>query len=545
MKNKFFTSLKLLSIMTVAIILIGCPGAKRDELEYYRGKVDSLRTLVNNFVIDYNKLKLESYLENQPFLVVSLYQKYNPLFNQEDINLINNLLKLEQRPERIDRLERLKVFIYEKIVEKETAGLRDRIELTKYFINYPAKSGSAKYDELEKVLSEEPFQNRRKNIYNSNERFFEDLRRINLKLFSSRKETIIDSLNFGSYKQFAAMVRQENLDKFYQTVQDFVASTNDFYFQQLYELLRTKRVTYDKLFYYDMPFLTRDVKLAKYFKADSLKDIFTRTYYNCGIKIDSLQNLKIDYISSKAKKSKELKNIRTTGFEINIPYENILYINLVGGCENYEATFSESAKLFPAIFSKEKIFEFNHFGGDLIPLTMSNLFANILNESEYLNSNIFHSNKLTSEFLKLRAFKKLYAVRKLCADFIVEYLMIDSIQTDIDSLAQIYNSILGYNITSGDKLRLFSTLNDYFLEADLLKAIFVEAMMKTKIREKYGANWFNSSELSNYLNKFLERGRFLSKDKFLVEIGYYDLDPRFFFNEIIAINEKAKSIRYR
>lgn len=531
--------------MIVAIILIGCPGAKRDELEYYRGKVDSLRTLVNNFVIDYNKLKLESYLENQPFLVVSLYQKYNPLFNQEDINLINKLLKLEQRPERIDRLERLKVFIYEKIVEKETAGLRDRIELTKYFINYPAKSGSAKYDELEKVLSEEPFQNKRKNIYNSNERFFEDLRRINLKLFSARKEIIIDSLNFGSYKQFASMVRQENLDKFYQTVQDFVASTNDFYFQQLYELLRTKRVTYDKLFYYDMPFLTRDVKLAKYFKADSLKDIFTRTYYNCGIKIDSLQNLKIDYISSKVKKSKELKNIRTTGFEINIPYENILYINLVGGCENYEATFSESAKLFPAIFSKEKIFEFNHFGGDLIPLTMSNLFANILNESEYLNSNIFHSNKLTSEFLKLRAFKKLYAVRKLCADFIVEYLMIDSIQTDIDSLAQIYNLILGYNITSGDKLRLFSTLNDYFLEADLLKAIFVEAMMKTKIREKYGTNWFNSSELSNYLNKFLERGRFLSKDKFLVEIGYYNLDPRFFFNEIIAINEKAKMIRQR
>ncbi len=122
MKNKikFISSSILLLIITINFL--GCPGAKRDELEFYRSKVDSLRTLVNNFVIDYNKLKLESYLESQPFLISNIYQKYNPLFNQEDINLINNLLKLEQRPERIDRLERLKVFIYEKIVEKGTAG---------------------------------------------------------------------------------------------------------------------------------------------------------------------------------------------------------------------------------------------------------------------------------------------------------------------------------------------------------------------------------------------------------------------------------------
>ncbi len=93
---------------------------------------------------------------------------------------------------------------------------------------------------------------------------------------------------------------------------------------------------------------------------------------------------------------------------------------------------------------------------------MKNLFANLLDENKFLYSNFFHSNRLTSEFLKLRSFKKLFTARKLCADFIVEYLMIDSIQTNPDSLVQIYSSILGYELTSGDKIRLFSTINDYY-----------------------------------------------------------------------------------
>lgn len=545
MKNKIKNISLSILLLALSINFLGCPGSKRDELEYYRSKVDSLRTLVNSFVVDYNKLKQESYLDNQPFLISNLYQKYTPLFNQEDINLINNLLKLEQRPERIDRLERLKVFIYEKIVEKETAGLHDRIELTKYFINYPSKSGNAKYDELEKVLANEPNQQRRKYLYNSNERFFEDLQRAMLKLIMVRKEIIIDSLHFGSYKQFASMVRQEDLDKFYQTVKDFISSTNDYYYEQLYELLRLKNFSQNKFYAYDFPFLTRDSKLAKFFRGDSLKQIFVRTYYNCGINIDSLQNLKINFITTSKKKSKEFKNLATIGFEINIPNENILYINQADGCENYELAFLESAKLFPAIFSTESIFEFNYFGGDLIPLTIGNLFSNLLNENEFLNSNIFHSNRLTSEFLKIRSFKKLYTVRKLCADFIVEYLMIDSLQTNPDSLLQIYSSILGYNLTSGDKFRLFTTIDDYYLEADILKSIFVEAMMKTKIREKYGSSWFNNSSLKNYLLKFINRGRFLTKDKFLIEIGYYDLDPRFFFNEIISMREKSKTLRQR
>jgi hypothetical protein len=545
MKNKIFLVSYFILIAFVFISFLGCPGAKRDELEFYRTKVDSLRNFVNSFIVDYNRMKYKSYIENQPFFVSELYHQYGNLFNQEDINLINNLLKLEQRPERVDRLERLKVFIYEKIVEKQTAGILDRYKLVKHYINYPSKKGNLKLDDLDELLSQEPNARKRKYLYNTNERFFDDLQRINLKLLRERTAVIIDTLHFNSYKQFASMVRQEDLSTFYKTVNDFISSTNDYYFSQLYELLRSKKFAAENLFAYDIPYLLTDTRLEKSFRSDSLKKVFLETYNTLNFKLDSLPNLKIELIDTKQKKSKLDVNLRSKGFEISIPDENYLIINQKGTQNNYELVFSEATKLFPSLFTTEKIFEFNYFGGDIIPLTYKNLFSNLFNESEFVNQKFFHSNKLTSEFLKLRSFRNLYLVRKLCADFIVEYMMIDSLQTDPDSLVQIYNSILGYNLTGGDKLRLFLSLNDYYYEADLLKSIFIEALMKTRIREKFGAEWFKNPELNQYLLKFIERGRFLTKDKFLVAIGYYNLDPRFFFNEIISMKEKSKLIRQR
>ncbi|MGB9665028.1 MAG: hypothetical protein ACPL25_08935 [Ignavibacteria bacterium] len=540
MKNKIL----LFSISTLLLMIItGCPGAKRDELEFYRSQVDSLRNVISNFVIEYNQLKYESSLQNRPFLVSNLYKKYGKTFSQNDINLINNLLKLEQRPERIERLERLKVFIYEKIVEKETSSLCDQIEIIKDEISFNTKKGTFKFDNLTEYLSFEPNNRVRRILYNSNIKILEELQKLQIKLFEARKKLIKDSLHFNSYLQFASMIRQENLSQFYSMINNFITSTNDFYFEQLYELLRTQKYSQDNFFSPDIYFLTRDKRYDKFFKSDSLKNIFIKTFYNIGFKIDSLQNLQITFEQRDKRKQKEFSPIKTSGYTIRIPGQSYLRIDLANGCESYTKAFGECGKLLPEIFTTEETFEIKYLGDDLIPLTFGNLYANLFDDENYLSENIYNSSKSISGYLKQRSFKKLFNVRKLCADFIVEYLFIDSIQTNPDSLVQIYNSILGYNLTEGDKARLFLSLNDYLNEVEQLNAIFIEAMIKTRIREKFGEKWFRNPELKNYLMNFVTKGRKLSKDKFLVEIGYYNLDPIFFFNEVISLSEKSKLLR--
>lgn len=542
MKNRI---LIIVSSSLILINLLGCPGAKRDELEFYRGQVDSLKNVISNFVIEYNQLKYESYVQNQPFLISNLYKKYDKTFSQNDIDLINNLLKLEQRPERIERLERLKVFIYEKIVEKETAQLRDQIERLKNEITFSTRKGKFKLDDLKEYLANESNPRLRKSVYNSNLNSLENLQKLQIQLLEKRKKIILDSLNFGSYLQFASMIRQEDLSKFYSTVNDFISSTNDFYFQQLYELLRIQRYSQDYFNSSDIYSLTKDPRYERYFKSDSLQSIFLRTFYQIGFKIDSLPNLQIAYEHRDKRKAKLILPLKTRGFTIRIPEQSNLILDLANGCESYYEAFSECGKLLPELFTKNEFFEIKYFGGDVIPLTFSNLFGNLLDEEKFLEDNLFNSSRVISNFLKQRSFNKLFNVRKLCADFIVEYLMIDSSQTNPDSLIQIYNSILGFNLLPGDKARLFLSLNDYFAEVEQLNAIFTEAMMKTRIREKFGNDWFKNSDLRTYLMNFFTKNRELSKDKFLVEIGYYNLDPRFFFNEVISLKEKSKILRQR
>lgn len=537
----------LIMLFSIPIIFsfLGCPGAKRDELEYYRSQVDSLRNVVSNFVIEFNQLKYESYLQNKPFLISDLYKKYKNTFTQKDIDLINSLLKLEQRPERIDRLERLKVFIYEKIVEKATSQLYDQIENLKGDISFSTRKGNFNLENLNNYFASETNNRFRKNVYNANQKELESLQKLQIKLFEERKKIILDSLNFQSYLQFASMVRQENLEKYYVLLNNFISSTNDLYFQQLYDLLRTQKYSQDYLFASDIYYFTNDQRYEKYFKADSLKNIFLTTFYNLGIKIDSLQNLQIQFVQLDKRERKNVLQNKTAGFAIRIPEQVYLNIHLTDGCKSYSNALGECGKVLPEVFNSEKFFEVKYFGGDLLPLTFKNLFSNLLDEEKYLESNFFKSPKLISDYLKQRSFKKLYNVRKLCADFIVEYLMIDSSQTDRDSLVQIYNSILGYNLTPGDKVRMFASLNDYFAEVEQLNAIFTEAMIKTRIREKFGEEWFKVTGLRDYLMNFFSKGRKLTKDKFLVEFGYYNLDPRFFFNEVISLREKSKTIRQR
>ncbi len=536
-------TLQIVFFLLLLIVFIGCPGAKRDELEYYRSEVDSLRNVISNFVFEYNQLKYESSIQNKPFLVSNLYKKYGKTFSQNDIDLINNLLKLEQRPERIERLERLKIFIYEKIVEKETSSLRDKIEMMKDEILFSTSKGNYKIENLNEYLAYEPNKKSRKSVYNSNINNLEELQRLQIKLFEARKKIIKDSLHFNSYLQFTSMVRQENLSQFYSMINNFISSTNDFYFEQLYELLRTQKYSQDNFFSPDVYFLIRDKRSDKFFKSDSLKNIFIKTFYNIGFKIDSLQNLQIIFEQRDRRKQKDLSPLKTAGYTLRIPEQSYLHIDLANGCESYSKAIGECGKLLPEVFTTEESFEIKYFGGDVVPLIFANLFTNLLDDEKYLSENIFNSSRAISGYLKQRSFKKLFTVRKMCADFIVEYLMIDSTQTNPDSLVKIYNSILGYNLTDGDKARLFLSLNDYLLEVEQLNSIFVEAMMKTRIREKFGENWYKNPGLKDYLMSFLTKGRKLSKDKFLVEVGFYNLDPRFFFNEVISLNEKSKTLR--
>lgn len=539
MKIKTKTPLIFLLLLTT-ILFLGCPGSKRDELEFYRSKVDSLRNAINDFVVEVNHIKYEAYRENKPLQLSKVYRKYKNLFSQHDIDLINNLRNLEQRAERIERLERLKVFIYEKIVEKETINLLDQINQLKHELKYHVGSSAFPYCKLTEILSKEQNANKRKRLYLNHTSLLKKIQELNLELLKARERVIIDSLNFNSYNQFAGMIRQEDLNTFARISNDFIQTTNEYYCNQLYELLRINRIPQEKFFAYDVPYITTNQRVEKYFRSDSLYNIFLRTFYQMGITIDSLEYLKINQLPFNKKSGISKINICSNGNTLFIPEQSYLTISLDAGSSNFKRILFESGKILPLISTNEKSFELKYFYREIIPLTFGNFFANLIDEPLYLSENLITSKKQLNNFIKLQSFKKLFEARKLCADFLVELYLQDTLKSHPDTLINLCKNVLGFNITELDKYKLYFTIDDYYYEIELLKSLFLESMLKTKTREKFGDIWFKNPSVNNYLNDFFKKSTSYNADKFLVDIGYYFLDPRFFFNEIISMNEKAR-----
>lgn len=536
-KNKT-TSIFLLFLTT--ILFLGCPGSKRDELEFYRSKVDSLRNVINDFVIEVNHIKYEAYRENKPIQLSNVYRKYKNLFSQHDIDLINNLRKLEQRAERIERLERLKVFIYEKIVEKETIHLLDQINHLKHELKYQAGSSVFPYCKLTDLLSKEQNANKRKKLYLNHTSLFKKIQDLNLELLRERERIIIDSLNFNSYNQFAGMILQEDVNTFAKIANDFIQTTNEYYYNQLYELLRINRIPQEKFFAYDVPFITTNLRIEKLFRSDSLYNIFITTFYQMGITIDSLEYLKIYQLPFDKKKGISKINLCPEGHTLFIPEKNYLTMPLDPGSSNLKKIFFETGKLLPLINTTEKSLELKYFYRETIPLTFGNFFANLIDEPLYLNRILNAPLKQLNNFIRLQSFKKLFEARRLCADFLVELYLQDTLKSHPDTFINFYKNILGFNTTEIDIYKFYFTIDDYYYEVELLKSLFLESMLKTKTREKFGDEWFKNPSVNNYLNDFFKKSTSYNADQFLIDIGYYFLDPRFFFNEIITMNEKAR-----
>lgn len=533
-KNRIQQRIRLITILSISVLFIGCPGSKRDELQFLRNQVDSLRTVVSNFIVEENLLKYNAYKEQKPYRSTLLYNKYKNLFSQKDIDLINSLLKLEQRPERVDRLERLKVFIYRRIVDKLTSQISDEIVKHIYNLVYKTRKGEIKDYELVNILSNEPNQLRRKKIYDSALDIYKEIKKLNEKLIEAQKKVILDSLRFNNFMQFAAMVQQYDLVKFYNTVNNFIKSTDEVYFDLLYELQRINGFNSNKFYSYDVPRICKNTRLEKYFNKDSLIGIWHRTFSEMNFNLDSIKNDQIIINSNNH------NTLPTKAFIINIPNENILFINPKNGSREYGILFSETTKFLASSSINSEFFEFKYFGSPTLDEIYSSTLNNLLDEPAWLKQTFNMSEKNINYFTKLKAFEKLYSIRRLSFQYLVEFLAIDSSFYDQKHFDEIFTSIIGFKPTETDYYISYTSLGDYLNEINQIKGLFIEAMLKTKIRDKFGNIWFNSKQLSEYFQDFWKEGKKITVDNFIQKMGYFEIDPRFFINEVISMRNYSK-----
>lgn len=530
MKNNIFSLVVLFVITIITLsIFMGCPGAKRDELEFLRSEVDSLRTDIKDFIVESNRLEFDNYVYGSKLNLNNLYKKSPHLFTIENINTLNALLKLEQRPERVDRLERLKVHVYSEIVKKATSKLSDKIENQMSSGLVHTDRGAIPFYNMRSLIANEPSQPKREKLFKSMNSIYKELNSDYRRLFQIRNKIILDSLGFKSFNQFGAMIRSENFNKFSKSIEGFINSTHDLYFVLLDDILRAHKLSRDNFYRYDVYRILRNDKFDKSFPKDSLISVWKSSLSAMGFEIDSMRNIVLDM------ENRPTKNPRAACFTIEVPTDIRISIKPIGGFDDYAALFHETGHALHYALTTEEFMEFQYLGNYTSSETYSFLFEHLLDEPGWLKNFLGMKDVDIKSFIKFRTFQRLYMARRYCAKFLYEYQLIDSINIAANKYSEILSTALGYKPHPSDKNFYLDDVDDFFYTVDYLRAWFIEAMFKTKLRELFGNDWFANKSLAEYLQDYFAAGQRFYIDKFVQKIGFIDLDPKFLANEINAM----------
>ncbi|MCX8010681.1 MAG: M3 family metallopeptidase, partial [Ignavibacteria bacterium] len=282
----------------------------------------------------------------------------------------------------------------------------------------------------------------------------------------------------------------------------------------------------DRFYRYDVPFILRNNRFDKYFKKDSLISIWKSSLASMGILIDSLKNIHLDL------EDRQNKNPRAACFPINIPDDIRMSVKPIGGFDDYSALFHESGHSLHYGLTKESALEYTYLGDNTVTETYAFLFEHLLDEPNWLRTNLKMKETEIKNFIKFRAFQRLYMVRRYCAKFLYELQLYDTLITAPQKYDELLSSTLGYKSTTSDKKLYLDDVDPFFYVVDYLRAWFIEAMFKTKLRELFGDDWYMNNSIKDYLSDFFQYGQKFTIDEFIQKIGFTDLDPKFLANEI-------------
>jgi hypothetical protein len=531
-KNNIFSIVVLILIITItSSIFFGCPGAKRDELEFLRSEVDSLRSDIKDFIVESKRLEFDNHVYGSKLNRTNLYKKSPHLYTIQNINTLNELLKLEQRPERVDRLARLKVYVYSEIVKKAASTLSDKIHNQKSSGLVYTERGAIPFFNIRSLIANEPSQLRRERLYKSMNSIYKELNSDYTRLYKTRNKIILDSLGFMSFNQFGAMIRSEDFNNFSISVDGFINSTNDLYFVLLDDILRSHKLTRDNFYRFDVYRILRNNKFDKNFVKDSLLSVWKRSFSAMGFEIDTMRNIILDM------ENRPTKNPRAASFSIEVPSDIRISIKPIGGFDDYAALFHETGHALHYALTTEELIEFQYLGNDTASETYSFLFEHLLDEPGWLKNFLGMKDSDIKTFIKLRTFQRLYMARRYCAKFLYEYQLMDSLNIAPNKYSDILSNVLGYKPHPSDKNFYLDDVDDFFYTVDYLRAWFIEAMFKTKLRELFGEEWYTNNALGKYFKDFFQYGQRYSIDEFVKKIGFIEIDPKFLSNEINSLRD--------
>ncbi|MEW5806964.1 MAG: M3 family metallopeptidase [Acidobacteriota bacterium] len=488
-------------------------------------KVDALRKDAEEFLIKQGEMGWKNWTLGEDLDQASLYKKYKHLFTRENIATVGWAVQEEKDPDQRRALELFRSYLMFEYIGKKIADLSDEVTNYESQAEISVDGEEISYRQSSVLLANENSHEKRIRIYSACDKVLE---KVNPLLRKMEEITLEEAreLGFSSYIEMCSTLKKCNYYDVEERCRTFLEKTDPIYAELLGEALKAIGMTQERFLRCDSWRMNRDTSFDQYFTEEKIIDTLKATLLAMGMNLDSQKNILID------SEKRERKYSRAVCYNIRVPEDIRVSIKPMGGAEDYRSLFHEMGHAEHFANTQQEVWEFQQLGDYTFTENFAFLFEHLLAEREWLAKYSGMTEKEIQRFLRSQAMKRLWYVRRYSAKLIYELELHAGAASPEKIYSKMLSAALKYNPIPSDEKRYLDDVDSAFYVADYLRAWFLEAMLKEKLREKFGEEWFESKEAGDYLRQFMAYGQKMEADEYARMLGYEKIIPEPLIREI-------------
>ena len=396
------------------------------------------------------------------------------------------------------------------------------------------------FRQISSLLVNEDVREKRKLLYNSTKPVKRKLTSFEKRLWKKDYD-LLKELTGKGYVDYVSWSKDVDYDSLANQLREFLVKTEKLHEKQLKRNMASIGVK-GRAQPYDYAYFSRAKPFDEFFRKEKLVETAKRFWNDLGIDIDNQKNVILD-VEERPKKVP-----RAFCMPLKVPEEVYLVIKPQGGQDDYQAFLHESGHTEHFANTDGSLpYELKHMGDYSVSETYAFLIEYLLSNHLFLQKYVGMSEEKAQEFATFIMEQKMQAFRRYAAKVIYELKLHRNDLKKIDrqflptegeysSPAAMYVDIL----TNATKIKYAK--ESYLLDvdsglyaADYVRAWLFEVMVRSKLEEKFGRDWFAKKESGEFLKAMWKWGNSgKSVAELAKEIGYDALDIKYLAEDFVT-----------
>ena len=367
--------------------------------------------------------------------------------------------------------------------------------------------------EIPLALADEPRPQERATMYTALDPLIDSLR-MRL-LFRERTiRTVVQDLGFSSYSALADELLGFSVTDAAGEAEQILQASDSLY-DLLLRTSSNSRGPQERtgIHAYDIPYLLRAKPFDSYFPIASKVRLLTATDRKLGLDSSAGGRLQIVDVNRPGNQQ------GSRCFPIQIPDDVRLCTGKSGGAEGFASFFQEAGRAEFHANTREHSLEFKSLGDPTVARTYGLLTELLLSNQSWLRIMCPMPTPVLKDYIRLQALKRLYRVRRACAQLLFEVRL----RSDSPDPARLYANLMaragGFIADPSDQKRYLVDTGLIGSSAVEVRGFLLEAQLSAWLTKQFGPNWFEYPRAGEFLMSLWAQGTRMDGEAILRAIG--------------------------